>query len=646
MVLQAFIVRIFAVVVLTLAVFVVSWPALSGQFWLDDFGVLPPLFEQQKYLGTLYSISTGQTGPLGRPLSLLSFALQVDSWPKAHDFILVNIIIHSLNVLMVFCLLLKLLTDQSARFFRQSSKLKILALAFSVSLFWALSPVLASSVFYVVQRMTLLASFFVLLTLLAYVYSWSLLHKSRLLAILFCVFSCGTLSVLGLLAKESALLLLVYALCLHLALDKGAKANTDFFFNKVAPAGLAFAVAIVLVYIVYMLQTSYIKMYDSRDFGLAERLLSQARILWVYLAQTVLPRPSELGLFHDDYEISKGLLSPISTLYSVGAWLLVIALSLYFFLKKKNPIPLFALSWYLGGHSLEGSVIPLELYFEHRNYLPAVAVYLFVAFVLLSLYRVVESRLIKTVFVSLLAVYSLLFFGISYYASNLWGDPNRLSLIYAEERPGSIRARALKVSVLQIINEPELAIREIESIQRDFPNELAPYLTEIEMRCAYGAPGGDELVAGLPIIVEKATYSVSALKSTMDLIEQRQEGGGCEWFDYKDIESLLLLILSNPEFESKRDMTKSFLALVTDLKGDSKQSLLWLRAIEKKSFQTDLREILILLKLQELRRAQELLEELKMKENYGLEFVSQRAYLDQLSLAIANDIQERKKKGQ
>lgn len=643
MVLQAFIVRIFAVVVLALAVFVVSWPALSGQFWLDDYGVLPPLFEQQKHLGTLYSISTGETGPLGRPLSLLSFALQADSWPKAHDFILVNIAIHSINALMVFCLLLKLFGDQSVRFLQNPNDSKIVLLAFSVALLWALSPVLASSVFYVVQRMTLLASFFVLLSLLAYLYSWKLISRGRVFAISFCFLVCGLFSVLGMLAKESAVLVLVYAIALHLVLEKGERANKDLFFNKIAPACLILAILLVIAYTVYKLQVSYLRMYDDRDFSLLERLLSQARIQWSYLVQTVLPKPSELGLFHDDYPISKGLFSPVSTIYAVLAWLVAALVSIYFFYFKKNPLILFALLWFLGGHALEGTVLPLELYFEHRNYLPALAVLVLAVYILLLIYRLIESKVVKFIFVLVLVSYSVTYIGISYYTAQLWGDPNRLSLIYAEERPGSIRARALRVSVFQIVNEPELALKEIRSIQRDFPNELAPYLTEIEMACVYGIKPSVGLVEGLPRVVRRANFSVSAFKSIMDLIELRQEGKGCTWFDYGDMESLLLNLLADKKFKPKQDMSRSFLALVTDLNGSPDKSLNWLKEIEVSTFQVELRMILMLIKAGEFDQALELLRELREKDEYGLELISQQAYLQELEVAIIEDLKVLKK---
>src|SRR5690606_12630385 len=54
--------------------------------------------------------------------------------------------------------------------------------------------------------------------------------------------------------------------------------------------------------------------YDSRDFSLGERLLTQLRVLPLYLGQMLLPIPSHMRFYYDNYPVSHGLLEPATTL--------------------------------------------------------------------------------------------------------------------------------------------------------------------------------------------------------------------------------------------------------------------------------------------------------------------------------------------
>jgi len=114
--------------------------------------------------------------------------------------------------------------------------------------------------------------------------------------------------------------------------------------------------------------------YGDRPFTLEERLLTECRILVLYLKWIVLPRGAELSLFHDDLPLSTGLLTPWSTLPCV---LLIALLSLVAIaLRKRAPMFAFGVLFFLIGQSMESSVIALELIHEHRNYVPSIGVLL------------------------------------------------------------------------------------------------------------------------------------------------------------------------------------------------------------------------------------------------------------------------------
>ena len=129
--------------------------------------------------------------------------------------------------------------------------------------------------------------------------------------------------------------------------------------------------------------------YASRPFTLAERLLSQGRILWIYISWFLAPRLNELGMFHDDIPLSVGLLQPISTLLAAVAWPLVLACSVV--VSRRLPEVLFATLFFVVAHCIESSVLALELVFEHRNYLPSVALAVWLA----TAFMRVRARLLQ-----------------------------------------------------------------------------------------------------------------------------------------------------------------------------------------------------------------------------------------------------------
>ena len=88
------------------------WAALPGPFLLDDFTNLPQAKVETWSLTALIDASlSNKSGPLGRPVSALTFALNyLVTGDSAFGFKVVNLIIHAANACLVFLLLSKLAT--------------------------------------------------------------------------------------------------------------------------------------------------------------------------------------------------------------------------------------------------------------------------------------------------------------------------------------------------------------------------------------------------------------------------------------------------------------------------------------------------------------------------------------------------------
>jgi hypothetical protein len=105
--------------------------------------------------------------------------------------------------------------------------------------------------------------------------------------------------------------------------------------------------------------------------------MTETRVLWFYVQQLVLPVPGSFGLYLDDMAVSRGLLSPPSTAIAIAGWIVV--LSLAYTQRLRWPAFSFAAFGFLGSHLLESTVVPLELVFEHRNYVASLGLFVWLA---------------------------------------------------------------------------------------------------------------------------------------------------------------------------------------------------------------------------------------------------------------------------
>lgn len=410
------------------------WPGLHGGFIFDDF---PNLVADPDWkVRTLdlvewrRAVFNGISSSVGRPLAMLSFALNhyftgLDPvWLKA-----TNLAIHLGNALLVFFLCVRVFALAGA----SSDQRRIGRFAaFIVAAAWAVHPLQVSSVLYVVQRMELGAQGFVLLALLAYLKgrerqiaghrSWPWLAATAV----------ATLAGLGF--KESALLVPGYAFLLELCVlrFRGAGGQRSRLWMGAYAAGITVAaIGFFGVLLPHYLEP---RMYAYRDFSLVERLLTQGPVLLTYLGQILLPSPDRLVFYYDNYPISRGLLDPPWTLTAfalLGALLAIAALA-----WRRWPLVTLGIGWFFLSHALTSNVVPLELAFEHRNYLALLGVLIALAPPLAWLCR----NLNTDARVSLASLPVLALLALCLIQSHTWGDPMRLAVALSTRNIESPRA--------------------------------------------------------------------------------------------------------------------------------------------------------------------------------------------------------------
>jgi hypothetical protein len=488
----------------------VYWPGLSGGWLFDDYpnivenrGVQP---QSQGLAALLNAALSSPASEFKRPLASLTFALNYvlagldPFWMK-----LTNLAIHLLNGVLVFLLGRRLLMalapgasllaarapntpddDVAAADRALASRDPLQAtgdragiLAALIALGWLLLPINLTAVLYVVQRMESLANLFVLAGLIGYVTG-----RQRMLAsagrrgFWVCVASITLPTGLGLLAKETAVLLPLYALAIEWVVFRGLRDSTAAPAPAVALSDASFEPARSTVQTALPAQRSadgaaprltpgaqldwrVIALFtlvlglpmllglgwllpqvlnpmgwSGRNFTLTTRLLSELRIVVDYIGWTLLPWPDALSFYHDDYVVSTGWLTPWTTLASAVVIAALLALMVH--QRRRRPALALGLALFFAGQSLTATILPLELIYEHRNYFASFA--LLLALIPWLLPPAGSSRA-RTIRRAVLAALLLLWGTQTLSTAYAWGDPLSLAQLLAARAPDSPRAQ-------------------------------------------------------------------------------------------------------------------------------------------------------------------------------------------------------------
>ncbi|HET8730409.1 MAG TPA: hypothetical protein VFM34_04800 [Moraxellaceae bacterium] len=408
-------------------------PGMSGPWLLDDFQNLGTFVNfapgKAPYLDLIFS---NQSGPLGRPVATASFALNhVLGLFSTEALKATNLGLHLINGTLLF-LLFRTLFRHRAPTSRVSPDLFAAILA----VWWLLLPIHLSSVLYIIQRMTLLSTLFQIAASLAYIHGRKKLAAQFAPGATFLALSLLVFFPLALLAKESALTFLAGIVLIELFFFQPERARPWL-------SGLALATLAVLIltgiYPVEKLAGGFI----GRDFTIAERLLSEPRALWAYTRVIFLPAGADIGVFHDDFAVSRNLLTPLTTLPALIGLLAIAFLALRQANRPRTWAIACGVGIFLTGHLLESTVVPLELYFDHRNYWPCSGLLLAAAIVAVEFWPGSRRSLALCTALYLAAIATVT--GLQ--ASN-WGNENRLLELAARHHPASARANDVWVENL------------------------------------------------------------------------------------------------------------------------------------------------------------------------------------------------------
>ncbi|WP_244860779.1 tetratricopeptide repeat protein [Aromatoleum petrolei] len=350
----------------------------ANSFHFDDWHniLLNPALQLDDFtLAGLLDAARGASLP-HRPIASITFA--IDWWrgggDRAAHFLVTNLVLHGATGIAVFAFLLQTLGKANA----DHAPLRRIIAAGLAAAWWLAQPIHVQAVSYVVQRMTELAALFSVLSVWAYVQGrtarrgrtpWWGLSLLPLLSLM-----------LGALSKQNAwispaLMLMAEFLVL--------RQHSDLVRSRLDKGLLALPVALGFLGLAALLVDGpfsewILHGYAWRDFTLTERLLTQPKVVLFHFSQLMWPLPDRFSLDHD-IEIVRSAASPQFWL-PMGAVLAWTLSGIWLAFQRSTRLAAFFVLWVPVTLLIESTVVPLELVFEHRMYLPSVGVAGLIAF--------------------------------------------------------------------------------------------------------------------------------------------------------------------------------------------------------------------------------------------------------------------------
>lgn len=599
---------LFGFLSLLVAIFCYS-PGLSGGFEFDDQANIVKNTELKKVDGLDASdiwqaMWSSDSGTLKRPIAMASFALQVattgfDPYPMKIG----NLMIHWLTGVVLFFLSFFLFSHLSKN---RELALPVTRLSICVSLIWLAHPINLTNVSYIIQRMNSLSALFTVLAILIYAKERCRQQtaKSQWLWPSLLVLACG---LLGLLSKESAILLPIYLMVTEFFIFRFQAYDQT---SRVVVIR-AFAIAVllsitVLVFLVFRID-HFASSYQYRDFDIEQRLMTQARVLVWYLTMLIVPDISQMTLYHDGIQVSKSLFSPISTFYSFVTIVLMISAAFWF--KYKLPWLGFGLLWFFGGHLLESTIIPLELVYEHRNYLPSFGIIFVVVLAIERISQLAGSKFtIKPAISQAIRVFPVFIIATlalaTHTRAHIWSDSPKEKIVDALNHPESVRANieagnSFSVFAKYAINQEE-KYKYLKQGEKHFskalelkPNSANPFFGWIIMYYENKLNPPDFLLEQLTQKVGQGFMDSTTVNALTNLTACKVDNF-CSFSD-KYYQTLMESAIDNPNASDsfRSNLLRNMATFYSDAKADANKAII----LTKRAIELNPREIRIRLEL-------------------------------------------------
>jgi hypothetical protein len=362
---------------------------------------------------------------------------------------------------------------------------------------------------------------------------------------------------LGVLSKENAILICLYIAAMEYTIFSSIPKPR--YWKGWAAICIAGPIISLVIYLAPVVIEYFSSLYPTRTYGPITRLLTETRIIIDYLGNIALPRPRHFGLFHSDYVVSTGLFNPITTVFATASLLLLLFGSIR--IRKSYPIISLGILWFFAGHTLESTVLPLELYFEHRNYLPILGIIISVIGLYIPLTAKLSNNQYKIGNMGLTTGIALwcVFIGIiTFNETKLWGNPIIQAASWANQHPHSYRAQGHYADLLISLKAYEEARALLEKNTHSFNNDSTHILLWLNLTC-YSKTVSPPNNTLLKKQLKSSRYFNATLRIIDEILVLKQKGE-CDRVPNAQMEHLIQVLQNNKEYQA--DKTKSDLYLL------------------------------------------------------------------------------------
>ncbi|NMG73792.1 hypothetical protein [Aromatoleum diolicum] len=458
---------------------------------------------------------------------MASFLLDALNWPDdAGPFRITNLALHLCNGLLIYLLVSRIVAIASP--ISRSA-------AFWISALWLVNPAHTATTLYVVQRMTLLSTFFMLVGLIAYVAGRHRYYEEKRAGIGLMLGGLAVGAIIGSLAKENAATLPLIVLAFEFTIF-GANAATPFI--------RAWRVTMLAPYFVLLAThlipwSKYVDSFAWQPFTWWERILTQPLVVGTYVKNTLAPSAQKIGIFNDQFSVVSNIFSEPVALFSLVAVGLAFALAIR--VRRKYPVAALCVLSFFACHALESSIFPLELYFEHRNYLASAAVIALAYMLLVSGLPSLKPGAKAAAGIGTLAASAFITSGIA----APWGDPTLGAIVWTSHFPDSVRARLMAAATWSRQGQFVQAERELTEGFRRNPSYLALRLQALKMRCMAGEDVTEQLMA-----VRQSARSAIIERLSLDTLTYLQglaQSGECSGLTIEAINDVASQLIQNPQ---------------------------------------------------------------------------------------------------
>jgi len=460
--------ELFLILTILVTVCVTYYPSLNGPLLLDDHGSVLPSKIFELSFAELYRVAIGdKSGILGRAIPVTTFALNLHFWPDSvYALKLTNLIIHLLNSILVLLFVRSVL-----RIALPTSTLKeINLISIACAAIWVIHPLQVSTTMYVVQRMAMLSTSFTLLALLSYVHfrnSFSLTAPKLIVAsscvILFTLLAC--------MCKENGVLIFLYIFVLEFSLFKFQQRKYQTKPQLITLWSICCFIPLIAgCLLFFFLYDGIMTNYNTRNFDLYQRLMTEPGIIMMYIKMILLPNLNEMQFYYDAYPV----VTEQNRESIISLCMIIIMFFAFLTTSRKYPILSVGLGIFLVSHLLESTALPLELVFEHRNYLSILGLVVPIVWALSAL----AKKRVSTYLTTIPVVFVFLIFSLQTHSRSVeWSDAVTLKMFTLSADPQSARARTSLVADFHNRKNPAKAIELLrEGLIVNPDNTLIPAL--------------------------------------------------------------------------------------------------------------------------------------------------------------------------